>query len=94
VVSAKGGEATRLTWHPANAIARGWSVDGKNILYSCDRETAPTPHMRLWSVPATGGPSKLLSKQWGNDGSYSPDGTKLVIDKVGRWDVEWRAYRG
>ncbi|MGL1687306.1 hypothetical protein ACSTI5_00265, partial [Vibrio parahaemolyticus] len=42
----------------------------------------------------TGGPSKLLSKQWGNDGSYSPDGTKLVIDKVGRWDVEWRAYRG
>ncbi|MBR2648991.1 MAG: PD40 domain-containing protein [Sediminibacterium sp.] len=94
VVSSKGGEATRLTWHPANSIARGWSVDGKNILYSCERETAPTPHMRLWSVPATGGPSKLLSKQWGNDGSYSPDGTKLVIDKVDRWDVEWRAYRG
>lgn len=94
LVSAKGGEATRLTWHPANSIARGWSVDGKNILYSCERETAPTAHMRLWSVPSTGGPSKLLSKQWGNDGSYSPDGNKLVIDKMDRWDVEWRAYRG
>ncbi|MDI9366703.1 MAG: protease, partial [Flavobacterium sp.] len=94
LVSAKGGEPTRLTWHPASSISRGWSVDGKNILYSCERETAPTAHMRLWSVPVTGGPSKLLSKQWGNDGSYSPDGSKLVIDKMDRWDVEWRAYRG
>ncbi|MBL0884343.1 MAG: PD40 domain-containing protein, partial [Chitinophagaceae bacterium] len=72
VVSAKGGEATRVTWHPASSVARGWSNDGKNILYSCERETAPTAHMRLWSVPATGGPSKLLSRQWGNDGCYSP----------------------
>jgi tricorn protease len=94
VVSAKGGEATRLTWHAANAIARGWSVDGKNILYASERETAPTAHMRLWSVPAIGGPSKLLSHQWGNDASYSPDGTKLIVDKMDRWDVEWRAYRG
>ena len=94
VVSAKGGEATRVTWHPASSVARGWSVDGKNILYSCERETAPTAHMRLWSVPATGGPSTLLSRQWGNDGCYSPDGTKLVVDKMDRWDVEWRAYRG
>nr|MBW0161758.1 DPP IV N-terminal domain-containing protein [Sediminibacterium sp.] len=34
VVSAKGGEATRVTWHPASSVARGWSNDGKNILYS------------------------------------------------------------
>ena len=56
----------QFSWHSANAIARGWSVNGKEILYSCERETAPTAHMRLWSVPATGGPSKLLSRHCEN----------------------------
>ena len=31
--------------------------------------------------------------KWGNDGSYSPNGSKMVIDKMDRWDVEWRGYK-
>lgn len=94
IVSAKGGEPKRLTFHPAATLSRGWSNDGKQVLFSCERETAPTAHMRLWTVPATGGNPTLLTKQWGFDGSYSPDGKQIVIDKMDRWDVEWRAYRG
>lgn len=94
VVSAKGGEATRLTWHPANSVARGWTPDGARVLYASERETAPATYMRLWTVPITGGPSQLLARQWGNDGSYAADGKQVVIDKMDRWDVEWRAYRG
>lgn len=94
VVSINGGDAKRLTWHPAAATVRGWTTDGKRILYSCDRETAPAPYNRLWTVPAEGGVPELLSAQWGNDGSYSPNGREVVIDKMDRWDVEWRAYRG
>lgn len=94
VVSINGGDAKRLTWHPAQAIVRGWTNDGKRILYACDRETAPTAFNRLWTVPAEGGVSELLTAQWGNDGSFSSSGREIVIDKMDRWDVEWRAYRG
>jgi tricorn protease len=41
-----------------------------------------------------GGPSALLPAPWGFDGNYSPDGNKLIIDRVSRWDSEWRHYRG
>ncbi|WP_299552634.1 S41 family peptidase [Seonamhaeicola sp.] len=94
VVSAKGGEPKRLTWHPSGASVRGWTNDGKHILYASRRETAPSPYNRLWTVPVKGGPSKLISKQWAFDGHFSPNSKKVVIDKISRWDTEWRAYRG
>ena len=94
VVSIEGGTPARLTWYPAPSYARGWSPDGKNVLYASTRETAPTDYSRLWIVPAKGGPSQLLSSPFGFDGSFAPDGKKMVIDRVSRWDVEWRGYRG
>jgi tricorn protease len=94
IVSAKGGDAKRLTYHPAASAARGWSNDGKHVLYASEQETAPTTYMRLWTVPVAGGPSTLIAKQWGFDGSYASDAKRIVVDKMDRWDVEWRAYRG
>lgn len=94
VVSINGGEPTRLTWYPAAAKVCGWTPDGKKILYASNRETAPTGYDRLWTVSLEGGPSTLLPAPWGTDGSFSPDGKKMVVDRVRRWDVEWRAYRG
>lgn len=94
IVSKEGGTPKRLTWQPSAAIARGWTNDGKSVLYASSRETAPSGYNRLWTVPATGGPSTLLSHQWGFDGSYSSNGRQMALDKMSRWDVEWRAYRG
>ncbi len=94
IVSIEGGTPKRLTWHPSASLARGWSADGKHVLFATSRETAPTGFDHLWTVSVEGGPSTLLSKQWGTDGSYSPDGKQIVIDRVDRWDVEWRNYRG
>jgi tricorn protease len=94
VVSAEGGIPTRLTWFPATAAARGWSPDGKKVLYASSRETAPTGYFRLWTVAASGGPSTLIAAPFAYDGAYSADSKKLVIDRVTRWDVEWRHYRG
>jgi len=93
-VSVEGGMPERLTWYPSAATVRGWTSDGKQILYSSARETAPTGFGRLWTVSKDGGPSKLLTEQWGADGSFSPDGNKIIIDRISRWDGEWRAYRG
>ncbi|MFN8346387.1 MAG: PDZ domain-containing protein [Spirosomataceae bacterium] len=94
VVSVNGGDAKRLTWHPSPALVRGWSNDGKRIIYASNRETAPGSYYRLWSIPSQGGVSELLTQQWSFDGAYSPDGKSMAIDKMSRWDVEWRAYRG
>lgn len=94
VVSSNGGTPKRLTWQPSAAIVRGWTPDGKNVLYASSRETAPSPYNRLWTVPADGGPSTMISHQWGFDGSYSANGRQMALDKMSRWDVEWRAYRG
>ena len=94
IVPAQGGSPTRLTWYPAPSYPRGWTPDGKQVLYASGRESAPTGYNRLWTVPTKGGPSDLLPAPWAFDGNYSPDGNKLTIDRVSRWDVEWRHYRG
>lgn len=94
IVSKEGGTPKRLTWQPSAAIVRGWTPDGKQILYASSRETAPSGYNRLWTVPAAGGPSTMLSHQWGFDGSFSSNARQIAVDKMSRWDVEWRAYRG
>tara|TARA_R110002111_G_scaffold169391_1_gene235278 strand:+ start:3671 stop:6940 length:3270 start_codon:yes stop_codon:yes gene_type:complete len=94
VVSKNGGEPKRLTWHPSGSTVRGWTNDGKHILFASNRETAPRPYNRLYTISIKGGAPQLLTKQWSNDGSYSPDGKQLILDKMDRWDEEWRAYRG
>jgi tricorn protease len=90
----EGGSPERLTWYPEPSIARGWTPDGQKVLYSSSRQTAPTNYGRLWTVPATGGPSEMLAAGWGHDASFAPDGHRLIVDRVARWDVEWRSYRG
>jgi tricorn protease len=94
IVSSEGGIPTRLTWYPAASYARGWTADGKKVIYASTRETAPVGYCRLWEVPAVGGPSGLLPAPWGFDGTVSSDGKKMAIERVNRWDVEWRHYRG
>ena len=96
-VSNQGGDVKRLTWHANSAYARGWTPDGKSVLYASSRQTAPINYFgmnRLWTVSSKGGPSKLISKQWAFNGAYSENAKKLVIDRMSRWDVEWRNYRG
>jgi len=94
VVEATGGMPRRLTWHPSGATVRGWTTDGKAVLFASTRNTAPVPYNRLWTVPATGGPATRLSAQWGYDGSFSPDGRRIALDRMTRWDGEWRNYKG
>jgi tricorn protease len=94
VASVDGGDPRRLTWYPAASQPRGWTPDGTRVLYASSRETAPVGFDRLWTVSPSGGPSTLLPAPWGWDGSYSADGKRLVVDRVTRWDWEWRSYRG
>lgn len=94
IVPSEGGAPRRLTWYPSAATVCGWTPDGKRVLYSTSRDNPPAGVARLWTVSVDGGPSTLVSSQWGYDGSFSPDGRQIVIDRIQRWDVEWRHYRG
>ena len=93
-MSVNGGAATRLTYYPAASQVRGWTPDGARVLYASNRETAPTSFDRLWTVSKNGGSSEILTQQWGTKASYSADGKYIAVDKMRRWDWEWRAYRG
>jgi tricorn protease len=94
VMPVAGGDATRLSWYPASAFARGWSADGSRVLFSSNRETAPLPYHRLWSVAPDGGPPELVPAPFAYRGSYAPGGRHMVIERVNRLDEEWRGYRG
>ncbi|NEU09693.1 protease [Flavihumibacter sp. R14] len=94
IVPSQGGTPTRLSWYPAASFPRGWSPDGKQVIYASGRESAPTGYNRLWTVSVKGGPASVLPAPWAFDGNYSPDGTKMIVDRVSRWDGEWRHYRG
>jgi tricorn protease len=94
VMPTEGGDPRRLTWHPGNDDARGWSPDGRNVLFASNRATAPSAYSRLWSVPAEGGLEKLLPAPMAVRGALSADGRQLVYDRVSRWDIEFRNYRG
>ncbi|EAR13331.1 putative protease [Polaribacter irgensii 23-P] len=94
IVAITGGEAKRLTWHTSENIARGWTNDGENVLFASNRNTAPSNFNRLYTIPANGGPAIKLFEQWATSGSYAGDGKQMVIDKMRRWDEEWRDYRG
>lgn len=94
IVAKEGGIPTRLTWHPSASGVRGWTPDGERVLYASSRESAPVSYNKLWTVSVDGGPSTKVTEQWGFDGSYEAGGRRMVIDKMSRWDTEWRAYRG
>jgi tricorn protease len=94
IMPSSGGQANRLSWHAAGGSVRGWTPDGKKVLFVSGRDTAPRPINRLWTLSVDGGPAELVLNQWAYNGAYSADGKQMVIDRMSRWDGEWRNYRG
>ena len=73
-----GGEPTRLTWYPGRDMVRGWTPDGKAVLFSSSREVVTRGDTHLFTVPAGGGLPTQLPIPHGLEASYSPDGTHIA----------------
>ncbi len=35
-----------------------------------------------------------MFEQWATDAAFSPNGKQMIVDRIRRWDSEWRVYRG
>lgn len=93
VMPSEGGEPKRLTYSPEPDSVVGWSPDGK-VLYKSPEGSLGGFTARLWIVPSGGGlpqPTHILEM---DQGSMSPDGTKLAYNRAGSHQFNWRRYRG
>lgn len=100
VVPATGGEPRRLTFHPGVDVALGWTPDGKSVLFSSGRSSY-SRYNKLFTIPVEGGglPTELPLPM-GEQGAFSPDGTKIAY--VPFWNrravpnayIAWKRYRG
>ncbi len=93
VVSANGGEPTRLTYHPGPDVAVGWTPDGKDVLFRSHRYSYSDPD-QLFTVPVTGGFPQALPLAMAETGSFSPSGARLAYVPNFQWEPFWKGYRG
>jgi tricorn protease len=93
VMPANGGVPQRLTYHPGPDVAVAWTPDGKNILFSSPRESANDGD-RFYTVPVEGGFPTAVPLPMAEEGSYSPDGSRLAYVPVFHWQEAWKRYRG
>lgn len=93
VVPAEGGEPQRLTYHPGNDVAVGWTPDGKSVLFRSRRNSYSDPD-QLFTISVEHGFPVELPLPMGEEGSYSPDGTRLAYVPIFQWEPEWKHYRG
>lgn len=93
VVAADGGEPKRLTWHPGNDLAVGWSLDGSKVLFASDRAT-PNGSRQLYTVALDGGAQTALPFERAEGGSFSPDGSAIAYEPDYQAQPDWHAYRG
>ncbi|MGB9505276.1 MAG: PDZ domain-containing protein [Candidatus Acidiferrum sp.] len=93
VMPVDGGTPKRLTWHPAQDGALGWTPDGKRVLFVSTRESY-ADFTKFYTVPAEGGVAEALPMWRAFEGSYSPDGTRMAYVPNIQWQAAWKRYRG
>jgi Tol biopolymer transport system component len=82
VISALGTNETRLTNTPDEESISGWTVDGKNVVFSVSANDTS----RVFLIDRDGGNQRILSRIPGRNPMISPDGKSLVY-MAGSWTV-------
>jgi tricorn protease len=99
VIPATGGQPRRLTYHPGVDVAVGWTPDGKQVLFRSGRSSY-SRFNRLFTIPLDGGLPTELPLPMGEEGSFSPDASRIAY--VPFWNrrsspgayISWKHYRG
>ncbi len=83
-----GGAVKRLTIHSADDTVLDWTPDGKGILFASQR--GDDFMGKLYVVSIDGGLPRDAGSDMGVTGSFSPDGTKLALNRKAQ--SYWRKY--
>jgi tricorn protease len=100
VVPAKGGEPRRITSHPADLNAVGWTPDGTRVVFASRRSSfteAEDENSQLFTVPPTGGFATAVPLTRAASGSFSKDESHIAYVPSVQWDFgmnAWKHYRG
>ena len=94
VIPAAGGIPKRLTWHPGPDIVRGFTPDGKSVVFITMRDQPVPSYMSLYAVPAGGGLEVKLPVPYANRAAFSPDGRFIAYNPFGDVFLQWKHYRG
>jgi tricorn protease len=94
VVATAGGVPRRLTYHPADGSAIGWTPDGKQILFTSQRAAFADGVVQLFTVPVTGGFATPVPLVRASEGSYSQDESHIAYVPNVQWQAAWKRYRG
>ena len=94
VVPVTGGEPRRLTYHPNDYAALGWTPDGKRILFVTGRTAFAGAVTQLFTVPVEGGFASPVPLVRASQGSFSPDASRIAYVFNIQWQQAWKRYRG
>jgi tricorn protease len=94
VISRMGGSPRRLAYHPYDDLVRGWTPDGKHILFASARDSTSMRYRKLFTVPLEGGLPTPLPMEMAERGSYSPDSTQIAYTAYFEAFWSWKRYRG
>jgi len=88
IIPVGGGAAKPLTTHSADDTVLAWSPDSKRVLFASNR--AEDFGAKLYTVELDGGMPQNVGADMGVWASYSPDGSKLALNRHGQ--AYWRKY--
>ncbi len=94
VVPTAGGLPLRITSHDYPDRVLAWYPDGTRILFASAMQSGRLRFNQLYSVGARGGLPERLPLAFGENGTFSPDGKKLVYTYRTRALRTWKRYRG
>jgi tricorn protease len=94
VIPRTGGSPRRLAYHPYDDLVRGWTPDGKHILFASARDSTSMRYRKLFTVPLEGRLPTPLPMPMAERGSYSPDGTHIAYTAYAEAFWSWKRYRG
>jgi len=102
----EGGEPRRLTYSALvdrdkvgermgpNNIVMGWTPDGTKVIYRSKQYCFSGLRGTLCLVSAEGGTPEIIPTSEGGFCSFSPDGSKLAMNRMFREFRTWKYYRG
>jgi tricorn protease len=88
-----GGIPQRLTWHPSPDMVLGFTPDGQ-VLFNTLRNYYTNRRFQIYSVSLAGGQPEKSILPYGNDATYSPDGSHIAYTPQRDAFTQWKNYRG